>query len=210
MKKAVLIWVALLFLTIDTRITGWIPYPEFVPFDTPAPETVDMIIGHLLGDFAHIDIFSDIIGYLLIIYVSCKVVNENKKAFRAFCLSILALLLYVVNWGMPFVLNGEARYTMGFFLYIIYSLVKTFTAVQAGFALCEMSECIENHAWTNVVAIFIMLAFIAGFIRSMSLFYDLPKLTITYYVVQLFFTLLYSVMTWIRKSYIREGQDLSQ
>ncbi|MGN0403543.1 MAG: hypothetical protein ACI4HQ_14965 [Acetatifactor sp.] len=206
MKKALLLWIALLFLTIDTRITGWIFYPEYVPFDTPAPETVDMIIGHLIGDSAHIDIFSDIIGYLLIIYVACKVVNENKKAFRAFCLSILAVILYVANWAMPFFLNGEARYTMGFFLYIIYSLLKSFAAIQAGFTLCEMSECIENHAWTNVVAIFIMLAFISGFIRSMSLFYQLPRLTVTYYGVQIFFTLLYSLMIWIRRAYISEGK----
>ena len=108
MKKAVLLWVALLFLTIDTRIAGLIPYPEYIPFDTPAPETVDMIIGHLIGDSVHIDIFTDIIGYLLILYVSCKVVNENTKAFRAFGLSVLSLLLYLANLGMPFVRNGKA------------------------------------------------------------------------------------------------------
>lgn len=207
MKKAVLLWVALLFLTIDTRIEGLIPYPEYIPFDTPAPETVDMIIGHLIGDSVHIDIFTDIIGYLLILYVSCKVVNENTKAFRAFGLSVLSLLLYLANLGMPFVLNGEARYTTGFFLYIAYTLLKTFTAVQCGFILCDMSECIENHAWINVVAIFIMLAFISGFIRSMSLFYNLPRLTVTYYTVQAFFTLLYSVMLWLRRSYFREGKS---
>ncbi|MGN1196740.1 MAG: hypothetical protein ACI4TA_03985 [Acetatifactor sp.] len=207
MKKAVLLWVALLFLTIDTRIAGLIPYPEYIPFDTPAPETVDMIIGHLIGDSVHIDIFTDIIGYLLILYVSCKVVNENTKAFRAFGLSVLSLLLYLANLGMPFVLNGEARYTTGFFLYIAYTLLKTFTAVQCGFILCDMSECIENHAWINVVAIFIMLAFISGFIRSMSLFYNLPRLTVTYYTVQAFFTLLYSVMLWLRRSYFREGKS---
>ena len=204
MKKAVLLWVALLFLTIDTRIAGLIPYPEYIPFDTPAPETVDMIIGHLIGDSVHIDIFTDIIGYLLILYVSCKVVNENTKAFRAFGLSVLSLLLYLANLGMPFVLNG---YTTGFFLYIAYTLLKTFTAVQCGFILCDMSECIENHAWINVVAIFIMLAFISGFIRSMSLFYNLPRLTVTYYTVQAFFTLLYSVMLWLRRSYFREGKS---
>lgn len=207
MKKAVLLWVALLFLTIDTRIAGLIPYPEYIPFDTPAPETVDMIIGHLIGDSVHIDIFTDIIGYLLILYVSCKVVNENTKAFRAFGLSVLSLLLYLANLGMPFVLNGEARYTTGFFLYIAYTLLKTFTAVQCGFILCDMSECIENHAWINVVAIFIMLAFISGFIRSMSLIYNLPRLTVTYYTVQAFFTLLYSVMLWLRRSYFREGKS---
>lgn len=207
MKKAVLLWVALLFLTIDTRIAGLIPYPEYIPFDTPAPETVDMIIGHLIGDSVHIDIFTDIIGYLLILYVSCKVVNVNTKAFRAFGLSVLSLLLYLANLGMPFVLNGEARYTTGFFLYIAYTLLKTFTAVQCGFILCDMSECIENHAWINVVAIFIMLAFISGFIRSMSLFYNLPRLTVTYYTVQAFFTLLYSVMLWLRRSYFREGKS---
>lgn len=206
MKKAIWIWIGMILLVLDTRITGILFFPKYIPFETPAPETVDMIIVHLIGDSAHIDLFSDLIAYLLIIGIACKIVNENKKAFAAFGFSILSLILYIANWGMPFVLNGEARYTAGFFLYIAYNLLKCVTTIQAGFMCCEMAECLENHAWNNVVAIFVMLASFAGFIRAMSHFYDLPKLTYVYFGIQLFFTLIYTVMFWKRRHFIKEAE----
>lgn len=203
MKKVIGIWIGMMLLVFDTSITGILFFPEYVPFDTPAPETVDMIIGHLIGDSAHIDLFSDLIAYVLIIGIACRIVNENKKAFAAFCLGILSLLLYVANWGMPFVLNGEARYTAGFFLYIAYNLLRCVTTIQAGFLCCEMAECLENHSWNSVVAIFVMLASFAGFIRGMSHFYDMPKLTYIYFGIQVFFTLVYTVMFWKRRHFVQ-------
>lgn len=200
-KKPILIWIGMLFLLIDTRITGLIFYPAFEPFDTPAPISVDLIIRHLIGDSVSIDVFSDFIGYLLIMIVTCKIVNENKKAFGAFALSLLSMILYAANLAMPFFLNGEARYNVGFFLYLIYILLQCVTTIQAGFVCCQMTECLENHAWNCVVEIFVMLSAFAGLIRGMSYFYDLPRTTLLYYGLEIFFAVVYTVMYWKRRAF---------
>lgn len=206
MKKIIIVWIGLLFLLIDTRITGIIPYPAFEPFDTPAPETVDMIVGHLIGDSVPIDLFSDIIGYILIMGVASKIVNENKKAFGAFALCFLSLALYAANLVMPFFLNGETRYTVGFFLYLVWLFAECFATIQVGFMCCREAECLENHAWNNVVAIFVMLSSFAGLIRGMSHFYNFPGTALVYYIVQIFFTVVYTLMFWKRRSYVMEKE----
>lgn len=226
-----MIWIGMIFLLIDTKIDGLLFYPAFEPFETNAPITVDLIIGHLIGDSVKLDIFSDLVAYILIILAASRIVSENQKlphpelpasdprlvlflkksagAFRAFLLAVIALILYAANWSMPFFLNGSARYSAGFFLYIAYNLLKCLATIQAGLVCTRMAECLENHAWNNVVAIFIMLSSFAGFIRAMSYFYDLLWTTRIYYALQVFFAVLYTVMFWKRRSYVNSGVRMS-
>lgn len=207
MKKVIVIWAALIFLLIDTRITGVIKYPEYIPFDSPAINTVNMVIGHLIGDSAPLDLFSDAVGFLLILFVMNRIMKESKKAFRAFAIAFLGLVMYIANWTMPFFLNGRERYAAGYFLYLAYQLVKCFATIQAGLVCCEMAESQENHARNNVVAIFLILAAATGFIRGCCFFYELRKTMIVYYGIQIFFTVLYSWVYWKGRDRIRPQRE---
>ncbi len=229
LKKMIVIWIGMIFLLLDTKLDGIIPYPAFEPFENSAPETVDMIIGHLIGDSVKIDLFSDIIGALLILISASAIVKQNMKlltaaeqergklplvyklmkknrrAFRAFVLGILTLILYSGYQLMPFVLNGEPRYQIGYFWYIIVIFLKCLTFIEAGLMCCDAQESVQNHMYNNVVTIFVLLSAFAGFVRAMSYFYNLPGTTAAYYAVQIFFGAIAAVMYWRHWDDIREG-----
>lgn len=226
-KKIIFIWIGMLFLLLDIKICGIILYPPYEPFLTGAPNSVDMIIGHLIGNSVKIDIFSDIIGCLLILVPVgmllrksmklsdginqiqekrpfIRVIREKKREYRAFISGILTLILYIGYQLMPFVLNGRERYQAGYFWYIVLALFKNLTFINAGLICCEAQENTRNHMWNSVVAIFILLSAFAGFIRAMCYFYDLPAAYGIYYAVQLFFSLAATVMYWKHRIYIQE------
>ncbi len=218
-KKTIFIWIGMLFLLLDTKLSGLIYYPPYEPFPTPAPDTVDMIIGHLIGDSMKIDIFSDIIGCLLILIpvsmiISQKmklpdksnqmqekrsliyVIKKTRREFRALVFGSLTLILYIGYQLMPFVLNGEPRYQAAYFWYIILVLFKAVTFIHAGLICCELQESTQSHIQNNLAAIFIILSAFAGFVRAMSYFYELTGGYGIYYAVQIFFGLLATVIYW--------------
>lgn len=233
LKKIIIIWIGMIFLLLDTKLDGLIFYPAFEPFEAAAPDTVDMIIGHLIGDSVKIDIFSDFIGCLLILIPASAIVNKNMKllaeaeqeqgklpvvyklmkknnrAFRAFVLGLLTLILYTGYQLMPFVLNGEQRYQIGYFWYIILIFFKCLTFIQAGLICCDAQESVQNHMWNNVVTIFILLSAFAGFVRAMSYFYNLPGTTAIYYTVQLFFGVLSTIMYWMHWDDIEVADEVA-
>lgn len=203
-KKIISIWIGMLFLLLDTKLSGLILYPPYEPFATPAPDTVDMIIGHLIGDSVKIDIFSDIIGCLLILIPVGMIVAKNLKKRRKFLtltFGSLTLILYIGYQLMPFILNGEPRYQTAYFWYIILVLFKAVTFIHAGLICCELQESTQSHMQNNLAAIFIILSAFAGFVRAMSYFYELPGGYVIYYAVQIFFGLLATVIYWKHQNY---------
>ncbi len=206
-KKIISIWIGMLFLLLDTKLSGLILYPPYEPFATPAPDTVDMIIGHLIGDSVKIDIFSDIIGCLLILIPVGMIVAKNLKQRRKFLtltFGSLTLILYIGYQLMPFILNGEPRYQAAYFWYIILVLFKAVTFIHAGLICCELQESTQSHMQNNLAAIFIILSAFAGFVRAMSYFYELPGGYVIYYAVQIFFGLLATVIYWKHQNYSKK------
>lgn len=191
MSSIAAILIGMIFLLIDVKLTGIIPYPEFEEFPAIAEKTADMIINHVVGDSLPIDVFSDVAGYIIIIVVCAKVVNKNDKAFRCFCLGILALGFYLFHNFMPFFFNGEARYNIASFSYIAMLLIKCVAFIQAGLVCTQTTECVENHAANLVTEIFFMLAAFCGFIRGMAFFYNLPRTMYFFYGIQCFFAIIY-------------------
>lgn len=202
MKKILLLWIGLLFLLINVNLNNIIIYPPFITYPTNAPDTLDMIINHVIGSSLRIDIFSDIIGYVLIIIASYQLIASSPKFIKTIFLASLGILSYVVLQCMPFVLNGEERFQAGFVLYILYFFVKAFVTINAALTCCALCECIENRAWNSVVSIFVLLSAFSGIIYYFSFFYDFIITTYIYYALQIAFTALYSFLFWKRRHYI--------
>lgn len=230
LKKTIIIWIGMLFLLLDTKLSGLIFYPPYEPFPTAAPDTVDMIIGHLIGDSVKIDIFSDIIGCLLILIPvgmimrkklkppaesnqmqekrsPVYVIKKTRREFRTLVFGSFMLILYIGYQFMPFVLNGEPRYRTGYFWYIILVLFKAVTFIHAGLICCELQESTQSHMQNNLAAILIILSAFAGFVRAMSYFYELPGAYGIYYAVQIFFGLLATVVYWKHQNHIKKEAD---
>lgn len=190
MGEIIALLIAMLLLIFNVYIGGF-SYPDYEEFVAQAEKTVDMIINHVIGPQVRIDIFSNVVAYIIIIVVCTRIVNKNNKAFRGFCLAILSLAVYLFNMFMPFFFNGELRYNIGFFSYIAMILIECVTFIQVGLICTECTECVENHAANLVTEIFMMLTAFSGFIRGMAFFYDLPKIMYLFFGVQLFFAVVY-------------------
>ena len=76
--KGQLIWsfIGLILVFVNIRIPTGIKYPVFVPFETEAPKTVSMVIDRLIGNDFCIDLFSDIIGLIILIILCCIYKNQ--------------------------------------------------------------------------------------------------------------------------------------
>lgn len=207
MKKLIPFAVGLLFLFIDIPIKTGIAFPAFIHFVNAGPETVDMIINQVIGHYFTIDIAPDVIGYILMITTTVKLVNYNTKFVKCVLLCFLSGILCLAYDVMPFIFNGEARFTLGFVLNYAYAFAKLATIIICMLTCLTLSECTQNHAWNNVVGIFMILCASAGFISHMAVFYQLPRLSYLYFGIEIFFAATSGAMFYLRRKYITYQQS---
>lgn len=70
--------IGFLFLIIDIRI-GTIAFPAFEEFRAEAPETVEMVIGHVVTDHMLVDVVSDIAAFVLIAVAGGMIAKAGGK-----------------------------------------------------------------------------------------------------------------------------------
>lgn len=189
MKKYLIVLIGFLFLFIDLRF-GYTAFPVFEPFRTEAPNTVDLIIRHVIGDRMQLDIFSDAIGFILVL-VGVLVVLKSEKAIitqkamdhfkKMFPWELAGIVLYFAEKLQPFFLNGNLRFRCGYLLYFLYLAAKTITMGHAMFGVAEALESTENHTRNNLSIIFIMLCLGCFVVSRIAYFYELTISTWIYY-----------------------------
>ena len=94
MKKYTVLLVAILLLILDIRIPT-AEYPAFEAFKTEAPETVDLIIRHVVGSSLRIDLLSDAAGYFLIAVYALKMLGASERYKKVILWSLLGLGMYI-------------------------------------------------------------------------------------------------------------------
>ena len=203
--------IGFLFLVIDTRIKAF-AYPAYIPFDTPAPKTVDMIINHVVTDHMNIDIFSDIIGYILVLLSafgfkkedwSTHSIDPEIRGRRQTALvgikklipwTIVALICCLATKLFPFFLNGSARYCTGYLIFYVYTFLKAITMIYTIIICTGFLENIKDHMFINTSTIFLLIGIGCYVVSAFVFFYDLGK---TYYIY-LGFAILFALLGVIR------------
>lgn len=213
MKKIIMLWLGLLLIFVEIPVKV-LQFPAYIEFETPAPNTVDMVINSVIGDSLTLTFFSSVLGLLLLIIASASLMKirnqtlltekiKKKNPFqKAVILGIVALILCFAYYLMPFILNSKDRYMTGFVLFVCYSLLKTFAMIAAGVSAANMCNCTENNAWNSVLIIFFLLSTFTSLVRDACYLYDLPRLSTIYGCVSLFFIILYSIMFVKRRKYL--------
>lgn len=79
--KYIFMIIGFLFLIIDIRI-GTIAFPAFEEFRAEAPETVEMVIGHVVTDHMLVDVVSDIAAFVLIAVAGGMIAKAGGKFFQ--------------------------------------------------------------------------------------------------------------------------------
>lgn len=191
MKKYIIVLIGFMFLFLDIRFAT-IAFPQFEPFRTEAPDTVDLIIRHVIGDSMQIDIMSDAIGFILVIVGAIMVIKAGKnsileKAFEHFKKLIpwglVGLVLYLTEKLAPFALNGNLRFRCGYFLYFLCLAAKAVSMGHAMFGVGEALESTENHVRNNLSIILIMICLGCFVVSRVAYFYELTISAWIYYVV---------------------------
>lgn len=184
MKKYVILILAVLLLVLDVRVPV-AAYPAFEEFRTEAPETVNLIINHVVGSHLRIDLLSDALGYILLAIMAIKMIGKNIRFRKTLLWSALSLGMYIYQNMMPFMLNGNERFRIGYLIYFVAVFLKTAAIFSAVYPVCTKLESVENHRYNNITIVVLLISVGTGFISEALYFFDLIVLSVIYLVVQL-------------------------
>lgn len=197
-------WTGILIAVLDIPLKTSIAYPAFIPFATEAPNTVDMVINQVIGPVLTLDLMPDMLAYILIL-VSITGLGKVKGYFyRQIPLILLSMGISAADMMLPFTLNGNLRFRLGYLFYFLACLAKTITLFEYSFCYTRMEECRANHRDNTVTVILLMISFFTGFIHDVLAFYQLTISSYIYYAVHLS-TLCYTLYRlWTRRQYLMQ------
>lgn len=185
MKKYIILIVAVFLLILDVRIPT-VAYPAFETFKTEAPETLDLIINHVVGSRLRIDLFSDVAGYILIAVYAVKLIRQNEKYQKVLLWSAISLGIYIFQNIMPFILNGNERFRIGYMIYFLGVFLEAAVILKAVYPVCTKLDSVEYHGYNNMTIIILLISVGTGFISEALYFFDLIVLSVIYLVIALF------------------------
>lgn len=193
MKKYYLLLIALLLIVVDVRIST-VSYPAFEEFKTEAPETVSLVIDHVLGHTLKADIFSDVAGYILLAIASVMLGLKNKRFLKTLMWTGLALGAYVFRYAMPFILNGHDRFQIGYGIYFVAAALEAIVVFSAMYSLCHQLESTENHSYNNITVIVAMLSMGTGLVAAVIYFFGFIVVPLIYYLIQIATFVIYWIL----------------
>ncbi len=195
----ILMFAAILLLAVDIRIPVK-AYPVFEPFVTEAPQTVDLVVNHVIGHNLMFDLLPDVLGYLLLA-VSCVMLGPgNRHFFRQLPWIAVSLGFYLCQLLMPFSLNGGMRFRAGYLLYFISGVLQVLILMRAMLHVCDSLDTTENHTFNNLSIIFMIISCFAGVVAVLLWFYDLVWIALVYFVIQLIFLGIFWYRIWLNRS----------
>ena len=186
LRKYILYGVALLLIIIDIPISA-IPYPVYVPFHTEAPETVSLVIEHVVSDSMRIDLLSDLVGLVLLAVLSFRLVPKGKRFGKTFVWALSTFCFRVFYMIAPFMQNGDMRFRFAYVLYFVCAVLEVITLFMACCSICSLLESRANHSYNNVTLIMAMLSVGCGFVHLAMWFFDILVISYIYLAAQLIF-----------------------
>ncbi|MFG6358135.1 MAG: hypothetical protein K1W26_15170 [Acetatifactor sp.] len=202
----ILMFAAVVLLAVDVRIPVR-DYPAFEPFVTEAPQTVDLVVNHVIGHRLLFDLLPDVLGYLLLA-VSCVMLGPgNRHFFRQLPWIAVSLGFYLCQQLMPFSLNGGMRFRAGYLLYFISGVLQVLILMRAMLHVCDGLDTTENHSFNNLSIIFMIISCFAGVVAVLVWFYDLVWIALVYFIVQMIFLGIFWYRIWTDRHLLTgEGQ----
>lgn len=193
-----ILFLAVVLLVLDIRIPAS-SYPVFEPFVTEAPDTVDLVINHVIGHQLQVDLCSDALGYLLMAAACIMLGRRNKHFIKLLPWAAVTLGFYLCQQLMPFSLNGGMRFRAGYLLYFITGILQVLLLLRAMLHVCDDLETTENHGFNNVSIIFMLISCFAGMVSVLIWFFDLFWISLVYLVIQLIFLGIFWYRIWTNR-----------
>lgn len=194
----VMLFLAVVLLAVDIRIP-FREYPAFEEFATEAPQTVDLVINHVIGHQLRLDLFSDVLGYLLLAAACVMLGIKNKHFIRQLPWIAVSLGFYLCLQLMPLSLNGGMRFRAGYLLYFLSGVLQVLILLRAMLHVCDGLDTTENHSFNNLSIIFMIISCFAGMVSTLIWFFDLFWISLVYLVLQLIFLGIFWYRIWINR-----------
>lgn len=198
-----ILFLAVILLALDIRIPVK-PYPAFEAFVTEAPETVDLVVNHVIGHQLKLDLCSDILGYLLMAAACVMLGRRNRHFVRILPWIAVNLGFYLCQQLMPFSLNGGMRFRAGYLLYFITGVLQVLLMLRSMLHVCDGLDTTENHSFNNLSIIFMIISCFAGMVSVLIWFFDLFWISLVYLVIQLIFLGIFWYRIWIDRRLLAE------
>ena len=193
-----MLFLAVILLVLDVRIPVK-PYPAFEAFITEAPETVDLVINHVIGHQLRLDLCSDVLGYLLTAVACIMLGRTNRHFVKLLPWTAVSLGFYLCQQLMPFSLNAGMRFRAGYLLYFITGILQVLLLLRAMLHVCDGLETTENHGFNNLSIIFMLISCFAGMVSVLIWFFDLFWISLVYLVIQLIFLGIFWYRIWTNR-----------
>ncbi len=190
-----LLFLAVLLLAVDIRVPVR-DYPAFEAFPTEAPETVDLVVNHVIGHHLMLDLLPDVLGYLLLAAACVMLGPGNRHFFKLLPWTAVSLGFYLCLHLMPYSLNGDARFRAGYLLYFVSGVLQVLVLMRAMLHVCDRLNTTENHSFNNLSIIFMIISCFAGAVSMLVWFYDLGWVSLIYFIVQLIFLGIFWYRIW--------------
>lgn len=194
----VMLFLAVVLLAVDIRIP-FREYPAFEEFATEAPQTVNLVINHVIGHQLRLDLFSDVLGYLLLAAACVMLGMKNKHFIRQLPWIAVSLGFYLCLQLMPFSLNGGMRFRAGYLLYFVSGVLQVLILLRAMLHVCDGLDTTENHSFNNLSIIFMIISCFAGMVSVLIWFFDLFWISLVYLILQLIFLGIFWYRIWTNR-----------
>ena len=157
---------------------------------------MDLVIGHVIGHQLMLDLLPDVLGYLLLA-ISCIMLGPgNRHFFKQLPWIAVSLGFYLCLQLMPFSLNGGMRYRAGYLLYFLSGVLQVLVLMRTMLHVCDGLDTMENHRFNNLSIIFMIIGSFAGVVAVLVWFFDLGRITLIYYILQLLFLGIFWYRIW--------------
>ncbi len=184
MKRFWLLAVAVLLLWLDIYMAVGPDYPEYVPDENMGRKTQELVMGHVVGDAMKLDVVPDILGYVLILFVSIGGTKGKRGFAIASLASVVGIAAEVLCMVLPYYVGGATVYGAEFFLHMggyLIELAAVFFAVQS--FITDMDE-MTVHRIAIVGGILMMLSLLCGLAQNVGYFYNISVLPTVYTVAR--------------------------
>lgn len=100
-----------------------------------------------------IDVFNDLVGFILIIISCLKLAAASKRFYFSALCALCGSILYVLLMGLPFVFNGMLLCNLALSLgisYLVCNLATVFLFVSGLLSMCPDVCCRDERKWCKI------------------------------------------------------------
>ncbi len=195
MTAIILISIGLFFIGIDVYVAGMM-YPGYEYVNSIGEKIQQYISNYVLSDHLKIDVFPDVVGYILVFTGVMILLKYSQKYMKVLILAVVAGIVSVVIPILPFLVNGRMltiTELILFFLLVIFELYMEYIVIYTTVAISDdtanqaTNKRLQFGWWITIFCrIFIAFLTFVGHIKIANMYKIALIIATVFYLYQMF------------------------